>query len=143
MLKLANLEAIATETRARGILSACDNTFCSPMLQKPLDAGFDLVMHSGTKYLGGHSDCLGGFLVAGNPKLAERVRFHQNSIGSVLGPFDSYLMLRGMKTLALRMRQHCIAAQAIAEELEQHDRVGQVIYRDCPATRSMSWPSDR
>ncbi|MEE3001188.1 MAG: PLP-dependent aspartate aminotransferase family protein [Planctomycetota bacterium] len=128
MLKLANLEVIATEARARGILSACDNTFCSPMLQKPLDVGFDLVMHSGTKYLGGHSDCVGGFLVAGNPALAERVRFHQNSIGSVLGPFDSYLMLRGMKTLAVRMRQHCKAAQAIAEQLEQHDRVGQVIY---------------
>jgi len=128
MLKLANLEAIATETRARGILSACDNTFCSPMLQKPLDLGFDLVMHSGTKYLGGHSDCVGGFLVAGNPALAEQVRFHQNSIGSVLGPFDSYLMLRGMKTLAVRMRQHCKAAQTIAEHLQQHERVAQVIY---------------
>ena len=133
MLKLADLEAIATEARARGILSACDNTFCSPMLQKPLDAGFDLVMHSGTKYLGGHSDCVGGFLVAGNAELAERVRFHQNSIGAVLGPFDSYLMLRGMKTLAVRMRQHCEAAQSIAEQLEQHDRVKQVIYPGLPS----------
>ena len=133
MLKLADLDAIATKARERGILSACDNTFCSPMLQQPLGMGIDLVMHSGTKYLGGHSDCIGGFLVAGNPALAERVRYHQNAIGSVLGPFDSYLMLRGMKTLAVRMRQHCIAAQSLAEQLEQHDRVGRVIYPGLPS----------
>ena len=128
MLKLADLSAIAAMAKERGILCGCDNTFCSPMLQQPIRMGFDFVMHSGTKYLGGHSDVVGGFLVAATSELAERMRFHQNSIGSILGPFDSYLMLRGMKTLAIRMQQHCRSAQRIAEHLEGANGVGTVIY---------------
>lgn len=133
MLKLADLEAIATLAREKGILSACDNTFCSPMLQRPLELGFDICMHSGTKYIGGHSDVIGGFLVTSDAALAERIRFHQNSIGAVLSPFDSYMMLRGMKTLALRMRQHCAAALELAQWLERHPGVKQVIYPGLPS----------
>lgn len=133
MLKLADLDAIATLARKHEILSGCDNTFCSPMLQQPLLSGFDFVMHSGTKYLGGHSDTVGGFLVASTPALAESMRFHQNSIGSILGPFDSYLMLRGMKTLAIRMRQHNASAQMLAEHLEQAPGIAQVIYPGLPS----------
>lgn len=133
MLKIADLKAIAEFGRSRGILTACDNTFCSPMVQRPLELGFDICMHSGTKYIGGHSDVIGGFLVTGNAELAERIRFHQNSIGSVLGPFDSYLMLRGMKTLAIRMRQHCASAMELARWLETHPRVRKVIYPGLPS----------
>jgi len=128
MLKLADLSAIAAIAKKHGILCGCDNTFCSPMLQQPLRFGFDFVMHSGTKYIGGHSDVVGGFLIAASTALAEQMRFHQNSIGSILGPFDSYLMLRGMKTLAIRMRQHTQSAQSIAEHLEGAKGIKQVIY---------------
>jgi len=128
MLKIADLESIAEFGRTNGILTACDSTFCSPMIQRPLELGIDICMHSGTKYIGGHSDVIGGFLVTGNAELAERIRFHQNSIGSVLAPFDSYLMLRGMKTLALRMRQHCASAMHLATWLESHPRIRKVIY---------------
>jgi len=128
MLKIADLESIAEFGRTNGILTACDSTFCSPMVQRPLELGIDICMHSGTKYIGGHSDVIGGFLVTGNAELAERIRFHQNSIGSVMAPFDSYLMLRGMKTLALRMRQHCASAMHLATWLESHPRIRKVIY---------------
>ncbi len=128
MLKIADLAAIAEFGRANGIMTACDNTFCSPMVQRPLELGFDICMHSGTKYIGGHSDVIGGFLVTGDAAIAERIRFHQNSIGSVLSPFDSYLMLRGMKTLSIRMRRHCESAMQLATWLEQHPRVRRVIY---------------
>jgi len=133
MLKIADLAAIAEFGRANGIMTACDNTFCSPMVQRPLELGFDICMHSGTKYIGGHSDVIGGFLVTGDAAIAERIRFHQNSIGSVLSPFDSYLMLRGMKTLSIRMRRHCDSAMQLARWLEQHPRVRRVIYPGLPS----------
>ena len=133
MLKIVDLEAISAFARERGILCACDNTFATPMLQQPLTRGFDLVVHSVTKYLGGHSDVVGGAIVAGSPELAERVRFLQNSVGSVLGPFDSYLTLRGIKTLALRMRQHCASGAAVAAYLERHPKVKRVVYPTHPS----------
>ncbi|MCH2132961.1 MAG: PLP-dependent aspartate aminotransferase family protein [Phycisphaerales bacterium] len=128
MLKVVDLEAVAAMCRERGILAACDNTFASPMLQQPLGLGFDIVMHSATKYLGGHSDMVGGVLVTNDADLAETLRFHQNSVGSVLSPFDSYLGLRGIKTLGLRMRRHCSSAARLAAWLEQHATVDSVIY---------------
>jgi cystathionine gamma-lyase len=129
MLRLADLDALAALAKARGILIAADNTFASPYCQRPLEHGFDLVMHSTTKYLNGHSDVVGGIVVAGaNTDVAERLTFLQNAIGSVAGPFDSFLALRGVKTLALRMERHCSNAMAIATRLEGHPAVRQVIY---------------
>lgn len=128
LLKLVDLDAIAAIGREHGILTACDNTFASPMLQRPLDYGFDITMHSVTKYLGGHSDVLGGVLVTKKPELAERIRFIQFAGGAVLSPFDCYLALRGLKTLAVRMRQHCESGAKIAAWLEDHELVERVIY---------------
>ena len=128
LLKLVDLDAIATLGREHGILTACDNTFASPMLQRPLDYGFDITMHSVTKYLGGHSDVLGGVLVTKKSDLAERIRFIQFAGGAVLSPFDCYLALRGLKTLAVRMRQHCESGAKIAAWLEDHELVERVIY---------------
>lgn len=128
LLKLVDLEAIAAIGREHGILTACDNTFASPMLQRPLDYGFDITMHSVTKYLGGHSDVLGGVLVTKKSELAERIRFIQFAGGAVLSPFDCYLALRGLKTLAVRMRQHCESGAKIAAWLEDHELVERVIY---------------
>ena len=128
LLKLVDLDAIATIGREHGILTACDNTFASPMLQRPLDYGFDITMHSVTKYLGGHSDVLGGVLVTKKSDLAERIRFIQFAGGAVLSPFDCYLALRGLKTLAVRMRQHCESGAKIAAWLEDHELVERVIY---------------
>ncbi|MBT4768550.1 MAG: PLP-dependent transferase [Phycisphaerae bacterium] len=133
MLKLADLEAITAIASERGILTACDNTFATPILQRPLECGFDIVMHSATKYLGGHSDVVGGILVTGDAVKAELIRFHQNSVGSILSPFDSYLALRGIKTLDLRMRQHCESAQTIATVLETHPRIKRTIYPTLPS----------
>lgn len=132
-LKLADLKAIAAIAQKRSsserrIITVCDNTFATPILQRPLEHGFDMVMHSATKYLGGHSDAVGGVLVTNRKDLAERLRFLQNAIGSVLGPFESYLFLRGLKTLALRMRQHCAGAARIAEWLSKHPKVERVVY---------------
>ena len=129
MLRLADLEALAAIAKARGILIAADNTFASPWCQRPLEYGFDMVMHSTTKYLNGHSDVVGGIVVARQEgEVAEQLTFLQNAIGSVAGPFDSFLALRGVKTLALRMERHCSNALAIAERLEAHPGVKQVIY---------------
>lgn len=129
MLRLADLEAIAALCRKRGLIAAADNTFASPYVQRPLELGFDVVMHSTTKYIGGHSDVVGGALVVGdNAELRDQLTFLQNAIGSVASPFDSYLTLRGMKTLALRMERHCENAQVIAEWLEARKDVAQVIY---------------
>jgi cystathionine gamma-lyase len=133
MLKVSDLTALASIAAEHGICCACDNTFATPLLQRPLDVGFDVVMHSGTKYLGGHSDVVCGVLVTGDADLAERLRFHQNSIGSVLGPFDSYLALRGIKTLALRMRRHCDSALTLATMLEASDKVDRVFYPGLPS----------
>lgn len=129
LLKLVDIAAIAAIARQRGILVVVDNTFASPMLQRPLLLGADIVMHSATKYLNGHSDMVGGLLVAGdNADLEEQLAFMQNSIGAVQGPFDSFLALRGLKTLHLRMRAHSENAQAIAEMLEGHLAVEKVLY---------------
>jgi len=129
MLRLADLEALAALAKARGILIAADNTFASPWCQRPLEFGFDMVMHSTTKYLNGHSDVVGGVVVAGKEgEVADQLTFLQNAVGSVAGPFDSFLALRGVKTLALRMERHCSNALAIAQRLEAHPAVKQVIY---------------
>jgi cystathionine gamma-lyase len=129
LLKLVDLRALAAVARSRGIVSVCDNTFASPWVQRPLEHGFDMVMHSATKYLNGHSDMVGGVLVVGeNAELAQRLAFLQNAIGAVAGPFDSFLALRGLKTLALRMERHCANALAVARFLEAHPKVERVIY---------------
>jgi len=128
-MKIVDLTRVAeVAKRYENIITVCDNTFASPMLQRPLSHGFDIVMHSATKYLGGHSDVVGGMLVTGRVDLAERMRFLQNSIGSVMGPFDSYMVLRGLKTLAVRMERHCTNGQRIAEWLEAHPKVERVVY---------------
>ena len=127
-LKVVDLAAIATIAKKHGIISVCDNTFATPMLQRPLEMGFDIVMHSVTKYLGGHSDVVGGALVTNRADLAEKLRFLQNAIGSVMGPFDAYLALRGVKTLAVRMQRHCESAMQIAQWLEKHPKVERVVY---------------
>ena len=129
-LKLVDLAAFAKIAKASGrnIITACDNTFATPMLQRPLEHGFDIVHHSATKYLGGHSDALGGILVTNRDDLAEKLRFMQNAIGSVLSPFDSYLVLRGIKTLALRMARHSESGLRIAQWLTQHSKVERVVY---------------
>jgi cystathionine gamma-lyase len=127
-LKLVDLAAVAKLGKACGAITVCDNTFATPLLQRPLELGIDLVMHSTTKYLGGHSDTVGGALVTGDKALAEKLRFMQNAIGSVMGPFDAYLTLRGVKTLAVRMRQHCSSAARIAAWLEKHPKIERVTY---------------
>ncbi len=128
-LKLADLSAIAAIARRHGICAAADNTFASPYLQRPIEHGFDLVMHSATKYINGHSDVINGLLVVGdNAELSQQLGFLQNAVGAVAGPFDSFLALRGLKTLALRMQQHCANALALAQWLERHPRVARVHY---------------
>jgi cystathionine gamma-lyase len=134
LLKLVDLSALAAAARKRGILSVCDNTFASPWVQRPIEHGFDMVMHSATKYLNGHSDMVGGVLVVGeNTELREHLAFLQNAVGAVAGPFDSFLALRGLKTLALRMERHCSNALAVARFLERHPRVETVIYPGLPS----------
>lgn len=129
MLKIVDIRAIANIAHKRGLIVVVDNTFASPILQRPLEHGADIVMHSATKYLNGHSDMVGGMLVVGdNAELAEQLAFLQNSAGAVQGPFDSFLALRGLKTLHLRMQAHCENAQALAEFLDAHPAVEQVIY---------------
>lgn len=129
MLKLVDTKAITALAKAHNILVVVDNTFATPYNQRPLELGADIVMHSATKYLNGHSDMVGGIAVVGdNADLAERMAFLQNSVGAVAGPFDSYLALRGVKTLAIRMKAHNEAALTIAKWLEQHPAVEQVIH---------------
>jgi cystathionine gamma-lyase len=130
LLKLADLGAIAALARRRGVLTVSDNTFASPYVQRPLEHGFDIVVHSTTKYLNGHSDIVGGCAVVGeNKELAERLRFLQNAVGAISSPFDSFLALRGLKTLALRLERHCANALKIARWLEARtDDVERVIY---------------
>ncbi len=129
MLKIVDLAAISATAKKRGLLMVVDNTFASPILQRPLEHGADIVMHSATKYINGHSDMVGGMVVVGDDAgLAEQLAFLQNSVGAVQGPFDSFLALRGLKTLHLRMRAHCENAQALAEWLETHPAIEKVIY---------------
>jgi len=128
MLKVVDLEAIVALAEDRDIIVVVDNTFATPYLQRPLESGCDIVMHSATKFINGHSDMVGGVVVTGDDDLAERLAYLQNSIGSIAGPFDSFLALRGVKTLDVRMERHCMNAHAIAEWLEQHEKVESVVY---------------
>ena len=129
LLKLVDLERVAAIARKRGIVTAADNTFASPYIQRPIEHGFDVVVHSTTKYLNGHSDMVGGLaVVGGNAEFAERLQFLQNALGAIQGPFDSFLALRGLKTLALRMERHCSSGLAIASHLERHAKVLRVLY---------------
>lgn len=128
MLKLVDLEAIAKIARAKGLILVCDNTFASPWAQRPLEYGFDIVIHSATKYIAGHSDMVGGVAVVNDEKLGEDMAFLQNSIGAVQGPFDSFIALRSLKTLAIRMERHNENALAVAEFLDKHAGVETVIY---------------
>lgn len=129
LLRLVDLAAVAAFAREHDVLTVCDNTFCSPYLQRPLEHGFDVVMHSATKYLNGHSDVIAGALMVRDlPELNEQLKLLQMSIGGILGPFDSYLLLRGLKTLPLRMQAHCANAQAVAEHLEKHAKIEAVLY---------------
>ena len=133
-LKLADLERIAAIAKKHSIWAAADNTFASPYIQRPLEHGFDVVVHSTTKYLNGHSDMIGGTAVVGeNKELAERVGFLQNAVGGIQGPFDSFLALRGLKTLALRMERHSASGLKIAERLSAHPKVKRVIYPGLPS----------
>jgi cystathionine gamma-lyase len=137
LLKLVDLESIARFAAENELLSVCDNTFASPWIQRPLEVGFDIVLHSATKYLNGHSDIVGGVVVVGDrPELTtviDRLGFLQNAVGAVAGPFDSFLAMRGLKTLALRMERHCANALSLAAWLEQHPKVRLVRY---PGLRS-------
>ncbi len=128
MLKLVDLSKVAAFAKKHSLILVVDNTFCSPMLQRPLEFGADLVLHSATKYLNGHSDMVGGIVVAGKQELAEQMGFLQNSVGAVAGPFDSFLAMRGLKTLHLRMKAHCTSAQELAGWLEKHPAIERVIY---------------
>jgi cystathionine gamma-lyase len=129
LLKIADLAAIAKLARARNILTVCDSTFASPWAQRPLELGFDVVLHSVTKYINGHSDVIGGLLVIGDDAaLAERLGFLQNAVGGIMDPFTSFLALRGVKTLSLRMERHTANAMELARWLERHPKVERVIY---------------
>ena len=129
LLKLIDLEAIAKTARERNVISVCDNTFASPWIQRPLELGFDVVIHSATKYLNGHSDLVGGALVVGeNKEIGDQIAFLQNSVGAIAGAFDSFLVMRSLKTLALRMERHCANALEIARWLEDQPHVKAVSY---------------
>ncbi|TWI69479.1 cystathionine gamma-lyase [Pseudoduganella lurida] len=137
MLKLADLAAIGRICRAHGIIAVADNTFASPIIQRPLELGFDIVVHSATKYLNGHSDVIAGIAVVGGEDRQaawrEQLGFLQNSVGAILGPFDSFLALRGVKTLALRIERHCRSALDLAQWLEEQPQVRNVFYPGLPS----------
>ncbi len=132
LLNVVDIRAAAEAAHAAGAMVVVDNTFATPYLQRPLELGADISLHSTTKYLGGHSDVVGGFVATNDPTVAERLYFLQKSLGAVPGPFDSWLVLRGVKTLAVRMRQHCKNAHAIAGWLSRHPRVEKVLYPGLP-----------
>jgi cystathionine gamma-synthase len=132
MLAVADITALAGIAHDAGAVLVVDNTFASPYLQQPLTLGADVVVHSTTKYAGGHSDVVGGAVVVRDDELADTIRYHQNAIGAVAGPFDAWLVLRGLKTLALRMERHCDNAEAVVAFLEQHPAVAEVVYPGRP-----------
>jgi cystathionine gamma-synthase len=132
LLGIADIAALAALAREAGALLAVDNTFASPYLQQPLARGADVVVHSTTKYLGGHSDVIGGALVVSDPGLADRIAHHQNAMGAVAGPFDAWLTLRGLKTLAVRMDRHCANARRVVRLLSAHRAVGSVLWPGVP-----------
>ena len=131
-LKIADISSIAAIARSGNCLLCVDNTFASPALQKPILLGADIVVHSATKYLGGHSDLIAGLVVTATEELGEKIRFYQNAAGAILGPFDSWLVIRGMETLSLRMKQHCSSALEIARFLQDQPEVDQVFYPGLP-----------
>ena len=135
LLKLADLDAIAQVAKKHGLMTVCDNTFCSPWVQRPLDHGIDVVMHSTTKYLNGHSDVVGGIAVVaeGREAIRDKMTFLQNAVGSIAGPFDCFLVLRALKTLPVRMERHCQNAQRVAEFLEAHPKIEKVYYPGLPS----------
>ena len=133
LLNIVDIRAAADAAHAAGAIVVVDNTFATPYLQRPLELGADVVLHSTTKYLGGHSDVVGGFVGTNDPTIAERLFFLQKSLGGVPGPFDAWLVLRGLKTLAVRMRQHCENARRIAAYLEDHPAVEHVLYPGLPS----------
>jgi cystathionine beta-lyase len=128
MLKLMDLKKIAAIAKKHKLISVVDNTFATPIIQRPLECGFDIVVHSATKYLNGHSDMIGGVVVVSDDELANQIQFLQNSVGAIAGPFDSFLAMRGLKTLIVRMERHCENALALAEWLEKHPKIAKVIY---------------
>ena len=130
LLKIVDLKKIAKFAKENNLISVCDNTFCSPYIQNPLELGFDIVVHSATKYLNGHSDLIGGIVVCSNHKteLADQILYLQNAIGSIMNPFDSFLLLRSLKTLAVRMERHCENTMQIASFLDSHEAIEKVIY---------------
>ena len=128
LMKLADIEAIAAITKKHNVLFAVDNTFATPYLQKPLDLGADIVMHSATKYLGGHSDVIAGALIIKDEELGKQLHFTQFATGATLGPQECFLVLRGIKTLHLRVERHCFNGQKVAEFLEQHPLIDKVLY---------------
>ena len=134
LLKIVDLRAVSTFAKDHGLITVCDNTFCSPYIQKPIELGFDLVVHSATKYLNGHSDVVGGIAVCSNERqdLAEQLGFLSNSVGSIMSPFDSFLVLRSLKTLPVRMQRHCENASEVASFLESHEAVSRVYYPGLP-----------
>src|SRR5437899_7550971 len=132
LLNIVDIRAAADAAHEVGAILVVDNTFATPYLQRPLDLGADIVVHSTTKYLGGHSDTIGGFVATNDPTIAERLYFLQKSLGAVPGPFDSWLVLRGIKTLAVRMRRHCENATTVAAWLTHHPRVEHVLYPGLP-----------
>ncbi|MDQ1687798.1 MAG: cystathionine gamma-synthase [Frankiaceae bacterium] len=134
LLGIADLAALSDIAKEAGAFFAVDNTFASSYLQQPIAHGADVVMHSTTKYLGGHSDVVGGALVAADAELAERIGYHQNATGAVAGPFDAWIVLRGLKTLGVRMDRHCDNAERVAALLREHDAVAQVYYPDADET---------
>ena len=133
LLKIVDLKAVSEFAKKHNIIAVCDNTFCSPYLQKPLDIGFDIVVHSATKYLNGHSDVVGGVAVSSDESLAEQLAYLANATGSIMSPFDSFLVLRSLKTLAVRMERHCKNAMKIAFFLEEHPAIEKVYYPGLPS----------
>lgn len=134
MLKLSDLHAIASIAKKHNLLSVMDNTFATPWIHRPIEFGFDIALHSATKYLNGHSDVVSGVVIVGdNPELAEKIAFLQNATGGIAGPFDSFLILRSLKTLSIRMQRHCENARALAGWLEKHPGVSKVIYPGLPS----------
>ena len=133
LLKIVDIEAVAKLAKANNVIVVVDNTFATPYLQRPLELGADIVMHSATKFINGQSDMVGGIVVTADTLLAEQLGYLQNSVGSIAGPFDSFLALRGVKTLDVRMQRHCESAMRIAEWLEEHPRVDSVLYPGLPS----------
>lgn len=133
LLRLVDLQAVADLGQDKGVLTVCDNTFATPWVQRPLDHGFDVVVHSATKYLNGHSDVVGGVAITGDDDIAAKLKHLQNSVGAIPGPFDCFLALRGLKTLAVRMERHCANGAKIAAWLEAHPKIESVLYPGLPS----------